>query len=87
MKFNSLEQFNLVPVVIIIFVIYYAKSDTAEEHFRVKRIVNGLSAEPGEAPYIVSLQTLRDNQTQHFCTGSHIGNGWILTASHCLRTM
>lgn len=43
------------------------------------RIINGKEAAPGEAPYIVSLQT-----TSHFCAGILIDPFSILTAAHCL---
>ncbi|XP_020812653.1 lectizyme [Drosophila serrata] len=43
------------------------------------RIINGYEAQPGEAPYIVSLET-----SSHFCAGSLIRSDIILTAAHCL---
>ncbi|XP_055921678.1 lectizyme [Eupeodes corollae] len=42
-------------------------------------IISGTAAEPGEAPFIVSLKS-----SSHFCAGSIIDEHWILTAAHCL---
>lgn len=47
-------------------------------------IANGVPAEPGDAPWQVSL--FRSNGTpldSHFCGGSIVDSFWILTACHC----
>lgn len=43
-------------------------------------IIDGVVAQKGEAPFIVSLQHL----SSHFCAGSIISDKWVLTAAHCL---
>ncbi|XP_022223763.2 lectizyme-like [Drosophila obscura] len=45
------------------------------------RIINGYEAQPGEAPYIVSLQTTAGT---FFCAASIIRADVLLTAAHCL---
>lgn len=54
---------------------------------RTKRIVNGIRVPQGEAHFVTSLQILKNSQFSHFCTGTFLGNGFVLTASHCLKFM
>lgn len=44
------------------------------------RVINGVEAQPGEAPYILSLQS----GTSHFCGASLIHPNYAVTAAHCL---
>jgi len=49
----------------------------------LSRIVNGELAKDGEIPYIVALRITTNQGTQTICSGSIIGNSWILTAAQC----
>ncbi|XP_034667701.1 lectizyme-like [Drosophila subobscura] len=53
----------------------------AQPGFPEGRIINGYDAQPGEAPYIVSLQT---TEGATFCAASIIRADVLLTAAHCL---
>ncbi|XP_019491661.1 PREDICTED: serine protease 55 [Hipposideros armiger] len=44
------------------------------------RIIEGMEAEVGEFPWLVSIQT----RNEHFCGGTIINEWWIVTAAHCL---
>lgn len=47
---------------------------------RNSRVVGGVAANPGDAPYMVSL-TRRGG---HFCGAVVITQSWLLTAGHCI---
>ncbi|AOT09962.1 trypsin-like serine protease [Pseudoalteromonas luteoviolacea] len=46
-------------------------------------IVGGMPADTAEWPFYT--QILRSNGTTAFCGGSYIGDGYVLTAAHCVR--
>uniref|UniRef100_T1H240 Peptidase S1 domain-containing protein n=1 Tax=Megaselia scalaris TaxID=36166 RepID=T1H240_MEGSC len=48
------------------------------------RIVNGVEAKVGQAPYIVSISDDDGESYYHSCGGIIIDKEWILTAGHCL---
>lgn len=73
-------KFFIVLIFCILITLVYSRNT----YSRVKRIINGFPSEINEFPYSVSLQVLSDSKFKHFCGGTLIGNGWILTASHCL---
>ncbi|XP_021713175.1 transmembrane protease serine 11D [Aedes aegypti] len=49
-------------------------------------IVHGvLPRDPAQFSFAVSLQRAMENGTLvHFCGGTYLGQGWILTANHCI---
>ena len=55
---------------------------------RKRRIVNGFYAKENQFPFAVSLQKQSSNSNDssfyHFCSGTYLTNGFILTAAHCL---
>ena len=47
---------------------------------RSGKVVNGLNAQVGEYPWMVSLKL----RGEHFCGGTLISAKWIMTAAHCV---
>lgn len=50
------------------------------------RVVGGKEAKAGQIPWQVALfiEDLSDSSAVYLCGGSIIGNGWVLTAAHCV---
>ncbi|XP_053305300.1 acrosin-like [Spea bombifrons] len=82
----------------VIFLIIWALFGTSEssdngvcgdrplaEDFRGSRVVGGKDAEPGNWPWVISIQEYRDDEYFHVCGGVVLNNLWVLTAAHCFR--
>lgn len=64
---------------------------TASSMVLQPRIVGGEDVEPGDFPWMVVLDIANDPEYDDSltgaggCGGTHIGEGWILTANHCVN--
>ncbi|KAH0808837.1 hypothetical protein GEV33_013958 [Tenebrio molitor] len=56
---------------------------TSAHHDGSQRMIKGRYAAPQQFPYMASIRTVEDNI--HFCGGSVIHPGWVLSAALCFR--
>ncbi|XP_030383720.1 transmembrane protease serine 9 [Scaptodrosophila lebanonensis] len=82
---HNCENINMQPFVILLALLVAGASANiiGKPGFPEGRIINGIEATAGEAPFIVSLQSTAGS---HFCAGSLIDESTVLTAAHCLAS-
>ena len=54
-----------------------------KKQLNLPKIIGGITALPGEKPWMASLQI----DGEHFCGGSLIDSNWVLTAAHCIEDL
>lgn len=52
---------------------------------RVRRILDGKDAKPGEFPFVVYIVTQTSDNKELYCSASLISRRFVLTAAHCLE--
>lgn len=72
-----------IKIPLICCVIMMLMALTANAMYLQPRIVGGEDASEGEYPWMALLQFSGDHQAGA-CGGTHIGEGWLLTAAHCV---
>lgn len=79
------------PSLAAVFLLTFLVSLTASAMILQPRVVGGEDVEPGEYPWMVELNFKNDPEFDDSltgagaCGGTHIGDGWILTANHCVN--
>ena len=71
-------RFILISFDLIWFIV--ADVECGQQKIRSGKVVNGLDAQVGEFPWMVSLNL----RGEHFCGGTLIGAQWVMTAAHCV---
>ena len=49
------------------------------------RVVNGITAKPGDAPWHALVRVFTTDGYQWVCSGALISNQWVITTAECLR--
>ncbi|CAG7830896.1 unnamed protein product, partial [Allacma fusca] len=58
-------------------------ADKADPETAKQKILNGEDAQPGEFPWMISIQYFFKNKWEHSCGGAIIDHRHIISAAHC----
>lgn len=80
---------GVLAVVLVPIISFRLEPMVGIEDVEDNRIIGGLTAKPGQFPYLISLRgRLVVNGTNvfaHRCGGSILSGRWVITAAHCTR--
>ncbi len=74
-----MKSVKLIMILLTAFIFSYLATPVMADNNPETRIVGGNTADPGEYPFVVSLQ----DSMGHFCGASVISPTYVMTAAHC----
>ena len=82
---SKMKMFLRALVVIGFAAVLTAEAKPAGGELPMGRVVNGVTAKPGDAPWHVLIRTFTTDGGEYYCSGALISNQWVVTVAECTR--